>query len=294
MAKLCNYYVTLRCNDTCEFCVMWRDEAKAQAQAESKGRQEGKDLFRELKREGVTHLNITGGEPLLREDLPDLLKQAKEAGLHVALYTNGILYAEKAKSLAGLIDKLFFSLDYPFAEMHDRSRGVECFHTAIKAVKLAQELGQKPLINYVLTRDSVLYLPEVSDLAQKLKIFVQLTPVYDFSGTQGFEQETLHHIRYYMRNRFILFNLAALEFVKAGGNKVILPRCRAGDTTVTVLPNGKKIGPCFFNQNGKQGGEDVCSSCLRWPYILPSFSKGFDKYFWLNLLSDKINKFKTK
>ncbi|OGC23355.1 hypothetical protein A2291_06820 [candidate division WOR-1 bacterium RIFOXYB2_FULL_42_35] len=254
----------------------------------------GKEVFRQLKKEGVTRVNITGGEPLLREDIPELLQQAAHYSLRITLFTNGILYADKANSLNGLIDKLFFSLDYPFAEMHDRSRGVECFHTVIKAIKLAQELGQKPIINFTLTRDSVLYLPEMVDLAERLKVFVYLNPVYDFSGTQGFETATLNHIRYYLRRKLVLINLAILEFIKAGGNKVITPRCRATETTITVLPDGKRVGPCFFNQGGRRGREDICSSCLRWPYIVPSFSRGFDKYFWLNLVSDKINKFKAR
>jgi MoaA/NifB/PqqE/SkfB family radical SAM enzyme len=277
--KVCNYYVTLRCNDTCEFCSIWQEEKFKQIE------EKPYDLAL-LKNIKVKHLNITGGEPLLREDLPHILKQAKELGFKTELTTNGILYPEKARWLEGMIDRLHFSLDYPIAEEHDRSRGVECFHLVIKSIKLAQEHGAKPIINFTLTRDNVRFLPEMVELAEKLKVLVYFNPVYDFYGTQGFEDATLSHIRYYFRTRNVLLNLAVLEFMKNSGNKVILPRCKARETTLTLMPDGSRVSPCFFNPGGKQGREYICSSCTRWPYMLPSFSKGFDKYFWLNFYSE--------
>jgi MoaA/NifB/PqqE/SkfB family radical SAM enzyme len=282
MPKICNYYVTLRCNDTCEFCQCWQNPGYSDIREPGV---QGKEILLNLKREGVRYLNVTGGEPLLREDLPQILKQAKDFGFSIKLTTNGILYAEKAKSLAGLVDSLYFSLDYPIAEEHDRSRGAECFHEVIKAIKLAQGLGESPIINFTMTRDSVRFLPEMIEMAEKLGELVYLNPVYDFRGTQGFDPATYAHIRYYFKRKSVLFNLAALEFVRAGGNRVILPRCRAKETTLTILPDGRRVFPCFFNPGGKQGREDICTSCMRWPYMLPSFSRRLDRYFWLNLYS---------
>ena len=282
MPKFCNYYVTFRCNDSCEFCSIWQKEDL------QKIKEKPYDLSL-VRRLGVQSLNITGGEPLLREDLPQILKRARDLGFEVMLTTNGILYADKARLINGLVERLFFSLDYPTAEMHDRSRGEECFHLVIKAIKLAQELRQKPVIYFTLTRDSVLYLPEMIDLAAGLKVFICLNPVYDFHGTQGFEPSTIDHIRYYSRRKNVLINLAVLEFVNNGGNKVILSRCKARETTITIMPDGSQAAPCFFNCGGEQGKEDICSSCMRWPYMLPSFSTGIDRYFWLNLFSNFIN-----
>ncbi|MBU0672396.1 MAG: hypothetical protein KJ732_05140, partial [Candidatus Margulisbacteria bacterium] len=71
---------------------------------------------------------------------------------------------------------------------------------------------------------------------------------------------------------------------------VFMPRCKAASSTITILPDGQQVTPCFFNQGGSQGREDICSSCMRWPYMIPSFAKGLDKYFWLNLYSNFINR----
>ena len=280
--KTCNYYVTFKTNDTCEFTQVWQnDELK-------KIEEDAFDLSL-LKNAGVKIVNITGGEPLLRDDLSLILKRLKNLGIFVQLSTNGIIYAEKARLLDGLVDRLFFSLDYPFAEGHDRSRGVECFHDVIKSIELARELGHNPIIKFTMTRDSVLYLPEMVDLAQKFRVYLYLSPVYDFNGTQGFEALTIQHIRYYARQKNVLLNHAVLALVRDGGNRAVLPRCRAKQTTLTFLPDGSRVEPCFFNQGGRQGREHICTSCMRWPYMLPSFSIGLDKFFWLNLYSKFIN-----
>lgn len=281
-SKTCNYYVTLRCNDSCEFCNIWDNDQHKQLPEKFYN-------VASLADRRVDHLNIIGGEPLLRHDLSDIVRQAKDAGLQVSLTTNGILYPERARELTGFVDRLFISLDYPLPDMHDRSRGVECFHDAVKSIKLAHDLGQKVIIKFILTRDSVLYMPEMIDLAEKLKALVYFIPVYDFHGTQGFEPATINHIKYYFRRKNVLVNLAALEWVRQGGNRVITPRCKAAETTVTVMPDGQEVKPCFFNQGGSQGRADICSSCMRWPYMLSSFSKGLDKYFWLNAWSKFIN-----
>lgn len=286
--KVCNYFITLRCNDTCEFCSVWREYQNiriSERENQNIRESDGSEILRELKREGVKYLNVTGGEPLLREDLPQILKSAKELGFKIELTTNGILYSEKAKLIADLVDRLYFSLDYPIAQEHDRSRGVECFHLVITSIQKAKELGEKPIINFTLTRDNVRFLPEMVELAERLKVLVYLNPVYDFHGTQGFEKETIDYIYYFRRRKNVLLNLAVLELVKAGGNNVFLPRCRAKESVVTVLPDGSRASPCFFNPNGNQGRDPICSSCLRWPYMIPSFTKGFDRYFWLDFYS---------
>jgi MoaA/NifB/PqqE/SkfB family radical SAM enzyme len=283
--------VTTRCNATCEFCRCWQaTEQQGGGGVEDRSQK----IFAELKIRGVDRLIITGGEPLLREDLPEILQSAKSFGFKTELTTNGILYAESAESINGLVDQLFFSLDYPLASEHDRSRGVECFNQVMAAIKRAKELKEKPVILFTLTRDSVRFLPEMVELSEQLAAPVCLNPVYDFHGTQGFEASTLKYIYYFSRCNNVLVNRAALEFIRSGGNKVIYPRCRAKDAAITLLPDGQMVSPCFSNRGGRQGREDVCSSCMHWPYMIPSFSLGIDKYFWLNLISEWANKRKLQ
>ncbi|MFH1541672.1 MAG: radical SAM protein [bacterium] len=284
--KICNYFVTLRTNDQCEFCHLWEKWEEYE-----KIEEKPYDLAL-LQAVGVKDLNITGGEPLLRDDLIDILKQAKELGMKVQLTTNGLLYPDKGAQLTGLVDHLFIFLDYPNAEMHDRSRGVECYSEIIQAIRDSKKAGQKPIIKFTITRDSVMYLPEMLELAESLGVMLYLNPVSDFYGTQGMESATVDHLRYYWRKKNVLLNFAALKFVKYHGNRALLPRCKAQETTITIMPNGERVGPCFYNQNKAQGREDICSGCLRWDYMLPSLAHGLDKYVLLSQASKWLNKYK--
>jgi MoaA/NifB/PqqE/SkfB family radical SAM enzyme len=263
-----------------------------------------------IKEMGVEDLKLSGGEPLLSEKLPDILKKARSLNFNITLTTNAILYPEKSKDLKGLIDKLIFSMDYPFAEGHDRSRGVECFSSLFESIKIAKELNENVFLLFTLTRDSIRFLPEAVDFSERHKIFLQINPVYDFIGTQGFEKNTLNYIKYYFKREYILINLAVLEFLKSGGNNTLFPRCRAVDTVVTMMPDGSFVLPCFFNPTHKifiedyekhletakreQGKRSNCLGCTRWPYMVPSFKNKFDRYLIWDLISAWAERRKVK
>ena len=291
--RKCLYFITLRCNATCEFCQVWQEHQNigvSEREEQKSGEAEISEIqqkLRDIKRAGVETLEITGGEPLLVEHLPQILKTAKDLKLKTILTTNCILYPDRYRELLGLIDTLYFSLDYPTAEDHDRSRGIPSFNIVLRSINYARENGVQPIIYFTLTRDSVRFLPEMVELAETLKVRVFLNPVYDFQGLQGFEQATYAHIKYYAKRRSVMVNRAALDFLAAGGNNLIWPRCHAKECVLTLLPDLKIAAPCFFNQGGRQGREAVCSGCTRWPYMLPSFSIGLDKYRFLDWYSNR-------
>ena len=286
-SKTVLYYITFQCNDTCEFCPIW--DNKELKKIEEAPIEKHFENLRSARLSGGETLEVTGGEPLMYQALPDFLRRAKDLGLKINLNTNGILYPERANELKGLTDKIYFALDYPIQEEHDRSRGLACFNTALSAIRLAKQLKESPIIDFTITRDSVRFLPEMVELSQRTGVNVRVSPVYDFQGLQGFEPATYGHIKYYFKRKNIFINLAELEFLKKHGNNVAWPRCMARQTTITYLSDGRKVSPCFFNQGGKQGRESVCYGCTRWPYMLPSFKIGFDKYRFLDWYSNWLN-----
>ena len=291
-SKTCLYYITLKCNDTCEFCPLWNDE-EAQKIKEAPIEKHC-DNLKYSRLHGGDVLEVTGGEPLLYDNLPILLKKAKELGFKINLMTNGILYPERAQELKGLTDNIYFAIDYPDQEEHDRSRGVECFSEVLQSLKIAKELGDNPVIYFTVTRDSVRFLPEMVELAGRLDVKLEIHPVYDFQGLHGFAPQTYSHIKYYFKRKNIFVNLAELEFLKDHGNKPLFSRCRASQTTITFLPDGTLAEPCFFNKGGRQGKENVCYGCTRSPYMLPSFKVGVDKYRLLNWYSAYVQGRKEK
>jgi MoaA/NifB/PqqE/SkfB family radical SAM enzyme len=109
--------VTKRCNATCDFCPYW----------EANVVREVTDFTPIIRHFRPLHVSITGGEPLLRKDLADIVRQVKSVKgfRYVAIYTNGWLLTErKLEELteAG-VNQIQISLNYPDERM-DEERGI--------------------------------------------------------------------------------------------------------------------------------------------------------------------------
>jgi cyclic pyranopterin phosphate synthase len=108
--------VTDRCNFRCSYCMpreVFGPGFKFLPAAEILSFEEIARISRAAAELGVRKLRITGGEPLLRRDLPELIAQLpREGGLDIALTTNGSLLANHARALAQAgLSRVTVSLD---------------------------------------------------------------------------------------------------------------------------------------------------------------------------------------
>jgi MoaA/NifB/PqqE/SkfB family radical SAM enzyme len=109
--------ITKRCNATCDFCPYWEaDEIE-----------EVKDWTPAIRYFQPLHVSITGGEPFLRKDLLDIVRQVKGVSgyRYIGLYTNGWLLNEKwvkDLTLAG-VNQIQISCNFP-DERQDTERGI--------------------------------------------------------------------------------------------------------------------------------------------------------------------------
>lgn len=118
-----NAALTDRCNFSCPTCSKWGQKPSKEMTAG-----EWKNIFKKLKGKALTHrATLTGGEPLLRHDILDIISYAKNSGFYISLITNGSLLNEKklkALEKAG-VDNLVVSLNGSAARTHDPTRGVK-------------------------------------------------------------------------------------------------------------------------------------------------------------------------
>jgi cyclic pyranopterin phosphate synthase len=119
---------------------------------------------------GIEKLRLTGGEPMLRRDLPVLVRKLaalKDRGLSdLALTTNGYFLADQAQGLkdAGL-DRVTVSLDSLKRETFDQMTGVDALARVLEAIEAAKRAGLTPIkINAVIVRGY--NEEEVADFAQ--------------------------------------------------------------------------------------------------------------------------------
>lgn len=155
-----SYAVTYRCNLKCRMCNIWNKEhARDELSADDIGR-----LFH--KPHGVYWLGITGGEPFLRKDLPDLVDAALAPSPHLrALHfaTNGTLtprieeMVHAAKKKYPKLKMVFtLSVDGP-PELHNRIRGAQdVWANMFKTFALLKKTkGVKPQFGFTLSHENI-------------------------------------------------------------------------------------------------------------------------------------------
>ena len=127
--------VTERCNLNCDFCFAGGPGAAPEPSAEQLT-----EVFDELVRGGRFFLQLTGGEPTLRDDLPRLVKIASRAGFqYIQLNTNGIRLAEDEKYTAALakagLSFVFLQFDGTDDTIYKKLRGRPLLELKKKAIE---------------------------------------------------------------------------------------------------------------------------------------------------------------
>jgi radical SAM protein with 4Fe4S-binding SPASM domain len=136
------------------------------------GTEEGKAFISDLAEFGVPVLLFSGGEPLLREDIFELARFAKEQGIRPALSTNGTLITE---SIAEKIHRVGFSevgisLD-GIGASNDRIRGKRgAFQSALRGIRSCVALGQRVSLRLTITRFNYREIPAIFRLAEQENI----------------------------------------------------------------------------------------------------------------------------
>src|SRR5438094_4056201 len=134
--------VTWRCNWRCVHC--YQDDHTVEVLALERLR----GLFGELAAAGTMHLIVTGGEPLVRADIFDILEAARGHGLALTLYSNGHLIDETmADRLGRLVAQVEVSALAGDAETHDRlARVPGSFHRVWRAVLALTRCGVRVVV----------------------------------------------------------------------------------------------------------------------------------------------------
>lgn len=109
--------LTDRCNQRCITCRAWqREDSNPELRAD-----QWADVLSQLAHLGIINVNLIGAEPLLREDLVDIITALKANGQTGHLFTNGTLLTDRlaSKLVEKGLDTISISLQGPTAHLHD-------------------------------------------------------------------------------------------------------------------------------------------------------------------------------
>ena len=192
--------VTRACALACRHC---RAEAQPRAHADELTHEEALKLVDEIAELAPAMLVLTGGDPMMRRDLTDIISAAAGKGLRVGLSpaaTPRLLHADMAALKQAGVSSLSLSLDGATAESHDRFRGVpHTFERTLEAARAAKQAGLMLQVNTTLARSTVAELPAFAELMRRevqpdvWSIFV-LVPTGRAEAADLPEAEAMEHV----------------------------------------------------------------------------------------------------
>jgi MoaA/NifB/PqqE/SkfB family radical SAM enzyme len=167
------YWETTRaCSLACRHC---RAEARRDADPQELGPAEGRALLERLAAFGdpKPHVILTGGDPLERADLWDLVRYARSLGLAVSVspsatprLTPDVVRRFREEG----VEAISLSLDGATAERHDALRGVPgCFDRTLAAARAAADAKLMVQVNTLVAAETLADLPEVYRLVSELE-----------------------------------------------------------------------------------------------------------------------------
>jgi radical SAM protein len=155
-------------------CLHCRASAQPNRHAGELSTDEGRDLLADTAAMGTPVFILSGGDPVKRPDLYDLIRHGKEIGLRIGTIpaATAALTEETVRQLKATgLDQMALSLDFPRAELHDSFRGVPgAFAKTMAAVEWAHQHELPLQINTTLCGRSAPYLQEMADLVERLGI----------------------------------------------------------------------------------------------------------------------------
>jgi MoaA/NifB/PqqE/SkfB family radical SAM enzyme len=171
--------INARCNLQCPFCEYWRTPGPEMTLDAIFAMLDDARSF------GIGVYNAWTAEPLLRPDLPEILRHAKSLGITTSLITNGQLLSSRIGELDDL-DYLSVSVDGIDSYQEIRGASLE---PVIEGIRAAQEAGHQVLMNCVISRKNLGELESLVGLAEELGALISFEPLHETPGFEGVWEE---------------------------------------------------------------------------------------------------------
>ncbi len=159
--------LTYSCPLQCPYCSNPLDYAKYPSELST---EDWKRVLSQARKMGAVQLGFSGGEPLTRQDLPELVKHARELSYYSNLITSGYgLDEEKIIRLknAGL-DHIQVSIQASTQELNDHLAGTESFQHKKQVAHLVKKHGYPMVLCVVIHRENIHQIQQILEMAEGL------------------------------------------------------------------------------------------------------------------------------
>jgi radical SAM family uncharacterized protein len=292
----CGHKLTYNCNLKCKMCPFWKRSGK------DSNMEKEKAILRRIYDSGACGIAFEGGEPLLRNDLVEILAFSRSLPLHTSLITNGTLLESRIDEIASYINGVVYvSLD-GLEKTHDAIRGVNgCFRKAVRGIIASRE-NVSVTINTTIMAENIHEIEDLVKLAKEIDVKISVAVAHLYCNAKA-SVPASHEIReiagklaemkkkgYPLVNSISYFKVIAKEIhwtckpwslvnVSPEGN-LVLPcyvRNEYADS-VSVFETSIKTAISGFNWKETQN----CQKCSLHCYVEPSLVLSLDFHTYLD------------
>src|SRR3989339_1487404 len=294
--------ITARCPMQCRYCDIWKlkiEELNTDAILK---------IINEMAQAGVKKISFSGGEPLLREDICEIINYTKAKGMSAEINSTGFLFADKAEKLKSL-DLIKLSIDGP-KEIHDVVRGRKgAFNLTLEAVQAAKKQGIPFRFCVTLSGYNIQHVDFLLQLTRDFEGKIVFQPLKDIRYLKhcGFisktEEQLFPHPEQFQKAMDMLLKCCKEEKYLIGNSPQTLRhiyywpkyaklKCWAGKIFCMISPSGE-ISPCdrlFYNAQLPNCAQTSFSRAVKMMPRLP-FCEGCG--FWGSLVLNYAANFKA-
>ncbi|MBU2595923.1 radical SAM protein [Patescibacteria group bacterium] len=168
--EIVSFRITSKCNNNCKYCY------GPPQNLEEMNFLKLKKLFHLFSQNGVKAIVLCGGEPLVRGDFEDIIKELRKYNFKIFLDTNGDLFFKYSDLILKNVDVIGLPIDFP----NKSYRNSDNLDNILRILNFFKEKPKKPIIRIgtVVTKDNIDKLEKIGDLIKDYPI--DIWKIYEF------------------------------------------------------------------------------------------------------------------
>ena len=247
--------ITTKCNLECDYCYVNKSNQKELTTSE------WKKIFQILLKHGVSIVQLTGGEPLMRDDFWELLEDCHKLYEKVIIATNSILIDNERVGKFKKYNNLIFYISLNnWIEEKDRSIKNNDHFKKIDVLKKLKKSGHIVVIATLASKDNFTDLPKIINFTKKNDIECRINYII-------LQNKATAEMLDPVTKQFLIdFNGKNQKTVD------VTPQCLAGFTRISILENGD-VTPCVVIRDKNHIGGNILRDDLEKIYNSDIFNK---------------------
>jgi len=250
---LISWALTHRCSQHCLYCKIWK------LHCSELNTKQAISIIEQLSALGTILICFSGGEPLLRDDIGDILDYTHKKRILFDISSNGLLVKQKIRQIKNA-RLVCLSLDGP-QNIHDKIRGNGSYVKVIEAAILVQKQNIPVYFRTVLSKMNLGSIDDILNLSRKMKIKIIFQPTTSIYYGNGEQNQCTPPVKDYRNiidrlikekeegDQYIQNPLRVLKYLRKWPISARIP-CVSGKVFFHIFPNGK-ISPCIWGKNPK-------------------------------------------